>query len=380
MESLALLLLAVDDGITMHNFENIILSLIKPNNNFNFNRHRARIKCNKNYEKIIPRFTHDQFKEMFRMDRITCENLSNVIAQHLARHANEYAPLRKKVLLTIWLLSRPVSFLAAGDRFNIPTSSAHHIFKEIVDVLVDLMPEYIQWPNHVYKTTCIDVFEERSYGFPGVIGAIDGCHIPCKQPKDNAHDYYNRKGFHSIILQGICDHRRKFIDCFIGLPGRMHDARVFRNSPVYQRIINARNPLLLAEEHIIGDSAYPLMMNVMTPFRDTGRLTVAQTRYNIKLSSIRSVIERAFGLLKGKFRRLKYLDINDIDLGKKIIAAACVLHNLILDNIDEYDINDEIEEMPNEEILNINIENEERPQMMVIQKREQIMRILSHNA
>ncbi|XP_032690383.1 putative nuclease HARBI1 [Odontomachus brunneus] len=83
------------------------------------------------------------------------------------------------------------------------------------------MPEYIQWPNHVYKTTCIDVFEERSYGFPGVIGAIDGCHIPCKQPKDNAHDYYNRKGFHSIILQGICDHRRKFIDCFIGLPGRI---------------------------------------------------------------------------------------------------------------------------------------------------------------
>jgi len=29
-----------------------------------------------------------------------------------------------------------------------------------------------------------------------------GYHIPCKQPKDNAHDYYNRKGFHSIALQG----------------------------------------------------------------------------------------------------------------------------------------------------------------------------------
>jgi len=60
----------------------------------------------------------------------------------------------------------------------------------------------------------------------------------------------------------------------------------------------------------------------MTPFKDTGHLTVAQLRYNTKLSSIRSVIERAFGRLKGKFRRLKYLDIKDIDLGKKIIAAA----------------------------------------------------------
>ncbi|XP_025157462.1 protein ALP1-like [Harpegnathos saltator] len=205
---------------------------------------------------------------MFRINRATCKNLSNVIGQHLARYANEYAPLQKKVLLTIWLLSRPVTFLAAGDRFNILTSSAHHIFKEIVDVLVDLMPVYIQWPNHIYKNTYVDIFEQKSFGFPGVIGAVDGCHIPCKQLKNNAHDYYNRKSFHSIILQSICDHHRKFIDCFIGLSGRMHDARVFRNSTIYQRIINERNPLLLTDEHIIGDSAYPLMINLMTPFRD----------------------------------------------------------------------------------------------------------------
>jgi len=118
----------------------------------------------------------------------------------------------------------------------------------------------------------------------------------------------------------------------------MHDARIFRNSPIYcQHIKNEKNTLFLPEEHIIGDSAYPLMMNLMTPFKDTGHLTVAQLRYNTKLSSIRSVIERAFGRLKGKFRRLKYLDIKDIDLGKKIITAACVLHNFIQDNMDEND-------------------------------------------
>ena len=48
----------------------------------------------------------------------------------------------------------------------------------------------------------MQVFKARSHGFPGVIGAIDGCHIPCKQPVENANDYYNRKGFHSIVLQG----------------------------------------------------------------------------------------------------------------------------------------------------------------------------------
>lgn len=157
----------------------------------------------------------------------------------------------------------------------------------------------------------------------------------------------------------------------------MHDARIFKNSPIYQRIINERNPLLLPEEHIIGNSAYPLMMNLMTPFKDTGHLTIAQSRYNTKLSSIRSVIERAYGRLKGKFRLLKYLDIKDMDLRKKIIATACVLHNFIQDYMDEDDINDAMEKIANEDIVNINIENE-RPQIIAIQKREQIMRVLSH--
>lgn len=154
----------------------------------------------------------------------------------------------------------------------------------------------------------------------------------------------------------------------------MHDARIFRNSPIYQHMKNERNTLFLPEEHIIGDTAYPLMINLMTPFKDTGHLTVAQSRYNTKFSSIRSKIEQAFAHLKTKFRRLKYLDIQDFELGKKIIAAACVLHNFILHNMND-DI-DEIQEIPNEENLNINLGNEERPQIIAIQKRERIMHML----
>jgi len=40
-------------------------------------------------------------------------------------------------------------------------------------------------------------------------------------------------------------------------------------------------------------------------------------------------------------------------------------------------INDAIEEIPNEEIFNLDVENKGCPQMIVIQKREQIMRVLS---
>lgn len=129
----------------------------------------------------------------------------------------------------------------------------------------------------------------------------------------------------------------KFTDIFIGMPGRMHDARVFRNSPIFHQLFDAQR--IPNNYHLIGDSAYPLLLNLMTPYRDNGHLTRKQTAYNRKLSSIRSVIERAFGLLKGKFRRLKYLDISNFDLGQKMIGAACMLHNFI---INQNEINEEM--------------------------------------
>ena len=87
----------------------------------------------------------------------------------------------------------------------------------------------------------------------------------------------------------------------------MHDARVFRVCDVGQKA--ARNELFPSTEfHLLGDSAYALMMQVMVPYRDNGHLTAGQKKYNVRHSATRSVIERAFGRLKGKFRRLKGLD------------------------------------------------------------------------
>jgi len=60
----------------------------------------------------------------------------------------------------------------------------------------------------------------------------------------------------------------------------------------------------------------------MTPFKDNGHVIRSQLEYNTKLSSIRLIIDRAFGILKSKFRRLKYLDISNFDLGNNMIAAA----------------------------------------------------------
>ena len=47
---------------------------------------------------------------------------------------------------------------------------------------------------------------ERKTGFPMCAGAIDGTHIPVVGPVSYPTDYYNRKGWYSIVLQGLVDH------------------------------------------------------------------------------------------------------------------------------------------------------------------------------
>lgn len=68
------------------------------------------------------------------------------------------------------------------------------------------------------------------------VGAVDGSHIPIIAPHLFPEDYRNRKGFHSINLQGCVDYAGLFIGIFVGFPGKAHDSRVFRHSSLATRI------------------------------------------------------------------------------------------------------------------------------------------------
>lgn len=149
----------------------------------------------------------------------------------------------------------------------------------------------------------------------------------------------NRKGFHSIVLQGVCDYDLKFTDCYAGEVGSVHDACVFRRSPLFNRM----NELALfpINSHLLGDSAYPLMPSLLVGYKDNGHLNARQVQFNERLSAARSTIERAFALLKGRFRRLKHLDMKRTDLIPPVIIACCVLHNICIDKGDTIDLADE---------------------------------------
>lgn len=69
-------------------------------------------------------------------------------------------------------------------------------------------------------------------------GAIDGSHIRIDKPVEDPDSYINRKQYFSIHVQGTVNHDMKFIDVFIGYPGSVHDARVLKNSTLYNDLHN----------------------------------------------------------------------------------------------------------------------------------------------
>lgn len=118
----------------------------------------------------------------------------------------------------------------------------------------------------------------------------------------------------------------RFLDVSVGWPGSMHDAPIFRRSGLGQRLDKEG----LQPYHILGDSAYPLKKYLVVPFRDNGHLSDEEKRFNVVHSSSRTVVELAFARLKGKWRRLKYLDMDNMTLLTDVVTAACLLHNFVL--------------------------------------------------
>ena len=315
-----------------------------------FSERRKAVRIEGYAETVVPRYNLSEFRSHFRLSVETFEQL--VVELGICPElptgpqygGRELIPVEKHLLITLWLLGNQESIRSVSDRFNVTKSSVFTCVNQVCRALKNnLTSQVIVWPTQEQAQVIMDGFQNHR-GLPGVRGAIDGSHIPIRAPQECPENYINRKNFHSVNLTAICDHEMCFLDCYAGWPGSVHDSRVFKNSDLYQTVHNKFQD----DSYLLGDSAYTLETWMMTLFKDHGNLTPQQRRFNFIHSSTRMVIERAFSLLKGRFCRLKYLDMLLIQDIPTVIIVACTLHNICLDNGDPYeDFMGEIEEEVN---------------------------------
>ncbi|KAB0802301.1 hypothetical protein PPYR_04487 [Photinus pyralis] len=182
-----------------------------------------------------------EFQKYFRLRRNTAELLIQKFKQckHQRNDHGGRAPISAEIHIYsfLWFAGNKCTMKDVAQRFNITESSFHRAKNRVMDFLMELGPTIIKFPRtEKEKQHLADNFRKVA-GFPGTIGCIDGTSIPIRTPAHKIKcTYVNRHDMPSITLQGICDYKRRFLDIFTGLPGKIHDSRVFKMSDISRQL------------------------------------------------------------------------------------------------------------------------------------------------
>ncbi|MCO5559234.1 hypothetical protein L7F22_012829 [Adiantum nelumboides] len=130
-----------------------------------------------------------------------------------------------------------------------------------------------------------------------------------------------------------------FLDVFAGFPGSVNDIRLLKNSALYSSvecglILNGAEygqGSFSIREFIVADGGYPLLPWLMIPY--TTPTIATEKLFNYKLSSIKIVVERAFGILKMRWRYLLGNVMKPCPQNlSRAIVVCCMLQNMCLEN------------------------------------------------
>ncbi|CAO3587183.1 unnamed protein product [Absidia cylindrospora] len=281
------------------------------------------------------------YKANYRVNRDTFNWLVNTLSVHPAYNTNgSQHPVYIQVACVLWRFANAhFGYRMASIQMSISQGSYHKFTVRFLEAMIDIHGGVISWPVGEE----LDRVEEGFRGVDklpgGVVGAIDGKLVVIHKPHGvNAEFYRDRKGHLSINLLAVCDSNRRFTFVDIGNPGRTHDARAFNNSRLARKLMDNSQQYTPNDTYIVGDSAYPLKHNLITPYsRNLEESSPSIRRFNFVHSSTRIVIERTFGLLVQRWRFLKqYLFLTTEERLVRVIHVSCILHNICLGRGDDF--------------------------------------------
>ena len=203
-------------------------------------------------------------------------------------------------------------YLATGDSqaslaysYRVGKSTVSNIIHETCSALWEvLMPQVLRAPSTQSQWRSIAVEFFQLWNFPTCVGAMDGKHVMIQAPPNSGSEFYNYKGFHSIVLLAVCDAQYCFTLIDVGDAGRHSDGGIFANSTFGKQLLSQRLGLPPPEDIGIGevmpycvvaDAAFPLKVNIMRPYPGK-HLKEEERIFNYRLSRARRVIENTFGI------------------------------------------------------------------------------------
>ncbi|XRB21296.1 DDE Tnp4 domain-containing protein [Pseudoscourfieldia marina] len=159
------------------------------------------------------------------------------------------------------------------------------------------------------KRRAAEFFELSKSTVDGCVGALDGIVFKMKKPRrrdighgnveENVGNYWCRKGFYGVAMQAIVDAKLRFLWLGGFAAGCTNDVHAFGMTQLAEALQKGILPARLA-----GDEAYVCTDSLIVPYSSSSRVYATNAScddFNFYLSRIRITVERAFGVLVGRW-------------------------------------------------------------------------------
>ncbi|XP_046384539.1 putative nuclease HARBI1 [Ischnura elegans] len=272
------------------------------------------------------------YQGLYRLNKALTTELVEELEPHMHQAERSTSiPTKLKVLCALHFFGQGSYQKSAGSDCHLGLSQAavSRAIEEVTEAMnsPQVLTRWVHFPQTRNERRQAIQENYQATGFPGVLGFVDGTHVAIRAPSERENLYVNRKSYHSLNAQMVCDSRLRILNCVARYPGSTHDSFIWRNPEVCREM---RTVWESGERcWLLGDSGYPHQPWLQTPILDAveGSPEENYTKLHVRA---RSAVERCFGVLKSRFRCLhRTLEYAPAKVGR-IINACTILHNMCM--------------------------------------------------
>ncbi len=264
----------------------------------------------------------NQFRELLRMSPYQFLKIRDkLFGFHKSCNRNRFT---KKLLIFLLYISHHAVLRSLREQLGVSTFKIFNSVEKMAKFLFENSNNFIFLPVEQELESLCKEFSLLG-NVLGTVLAIDGTHIPIAAPKNDTRGYFNRKQFHSLNFLVAVDSTMKIRFVTNGI-GSAHDSRLYNESNALRNFVEG----LPDNYSVVADQAFIGISKIKVPIRCP--ITNSERNFNFELGKQRIIVENAFGLFKGKFKRFYFEQHNGESLKHvRIVIGGMVIHNLLLD-------------------------------------------------
>ena len=318
-------------------------------------RHDEALHCiRRDYTGIVgdpstPIFHGREFDTMFRISRSRFQRLLEDVGNsgdpfYLCTKdcfGNEVASMEARLLLPLKSIAFGVPPHTFSDYFQMSKTFSRECcinFNRKTKAIYQ--HEYLRLPTQ-NDLKSITKLHKSVHEVEGMFGSLDCMHTYWKNcPVAWQGSYQGAKGKPSIVLEALADHHLWFWHASYGYAGTLNDINIFNLSPLLEMFMDGSFedieaevvPYLLGNESfyktfILVDGIYPRHSRFAKAIKEP--ITKREKLLTTFQEAARKDIERAFGVLQGKFQCLaRPIQLMDLKLIGEMVACCLILHNM----------------------------------------------------